>query len=138
MLFASAPERRHLVSPPRKVAVVEDDASVRRSVERLLTVNGFATEGYSSAEAFLSRANVSQIGCVVLDMHLGGKSGIELLHRLRAFGINLSVIFITAVEDERLELEAVKAGCVAFLHKPFPAFMLISAVNKALMVSPDD
>ncbi|RVG00388.1 response regulator [Sinorhizobium meliloti] len=50
---------------------------------------------------------------------LGGKSGIELLHRLRAFGINLSVIFITAVEDEGLELEAVKAGCVAFLHKPF-------------------
>ncbi len=93
MLFASAPERCPLASPPRIVAVVEDDASVRRSVERLLTVNGLATEGYSSAEAFLSRVNVSQIGCVVLDMHLGGKSGIELLHRLRAFGIKLSVIF---------------------------------------------
>ncbi|MQX45770.1 response regulator [Sinorhizobium medicae] len=78
------------------------------------------------------------MGCVVLDMHLGGKSGIELLHRLRAFGINLPVIFITAVEDEGLELEAVKAGCVAFLHKPFPAFILISAVNRALMVSLDD
>lgn len=138
MLFASAPERCPLASPPRIVAVVEDDASVRRSVERLLTVNGLATEGYSSAEAFLSRVNVSQIGCVVLDMHLGGKSGIELLHRLRAFGIKLSVIFITAVEDEGLELEAVKAGCVAFLRKPFPALMLISAVNKALMVSPVD
>ncbi|MFQ6162845.1 response regulator transcription factor [Sinorhizobium meliloti] len=132
MLFALAPERRQLESPPRTVAVVEDDPSMRRSVERLLKVSGFATEGHSSAEAFLSRANVSQIGCVVLDIHLGGMSGIELWHRLKASGINLSVIFITGVDDEALELEAVEAGCVAYLHKPFPADLLIGAVNRAL------
>lgn len=138
MLFALAPERRQLESPPRTVAVVEDDPSVRRSVERLLNANGFATEGHSSAEAFLGRANASGIGCLVLDIHLGGMSGIELWHRLKASGINLSVIFITAVEDEALELEAVKAGCVAYLHKPFPAELLIRAVNRALTASPGD
>ncbi|KSV68199.1 hypothetical protein N183_31610 [Sinorhizobium sp. Sb3] len=111
---------------------------MRRSVERLLNANGFATEGHSSAEAFLSRANASRIGCVVLDIHLGGMSGVELWHRLKASGVNLSVIFITAVEDEALELEAVKSGCVAYLHKPFPAELLISAVNRALTASSGD
>ncbi|NRP75355.1 Transcriptional regulatory protein FixJ [Ensifer psoraleae] len=138
MLFALAPERRQLESPLRTVAVVEDDPSMRRSVERLLNANGFATEGHSSAEAFLSRADASRIGCVVLDIHLGGMSGVELWQRLKASGVNLSVIFITAVEDEALELEAVKAGCVAYLHKPFPAELLVSAVNRALTVSPSD
>jgi FixJ family two-component response regulator len=127
MLFPSAPERRQLESPARIVAVVDDDPSMRRSVERLLKVNGFVAEGHSSAEAFLS-----QIGCVVLDIHLGGMSGIALWHRLKDTGTDLSIIFITAVEDEALEREALKAGCVAYLHKPFPADLLIGAVNRAL------
>ncbi|MDE3813078.1 response regulator [Sinorhizobium meliloti] len=136
MLFPSAPERRQLESPARIVAVVDDDPSMRRSVERLLKVNGFVAEGHSSAEAFLNSADVSQIGCVVLDIHLGGMSGIALWHRLRDTGTNLSIIFITAVEDEALEREALKAGCVAYLHKPFPADLLIGAVKRALAGPP--
>jgi FixJ family two-component response regulator len=132
MLFHWPPERPQLESPPPIVAVVDDDPSMRRSVERLLKVNGFVAEGHSSAEAFLSSADVSQIGCVVLDIHLGGMSGIALWRCLRESRIDLSIIFITAVEDEALEREALKAGCVAYLHKPFSADLLIDAVNMAL------
>ncbi len=128
----------HLESQPRKVAVVEDDPSMRKSVIRLLNAHGFATEGYISAEAFLSRAMSNEISCIVLDVHLGGISGIELWNRLKAAGSKIKVIFITAVDDQALESEAIQGGCVAYLHKPFPADKLIGAVNRALAVSPDD
>jgi FixJ family two-component response regulator len=121
-----------LESLPRTVAVVEDNASMRTSVERLLNAHGFPTQGYTSAEAFLSRDASIQIGCIVLDIHLDGISGIELRRRLKHSGSKLSVIFITAVDDDALELEAVEAGCVAYLKKPFAAALLINAVNKAL------
>ena len=117
---------------PRTVAVVEDDPSMRRSVERLLNAHGFATEGYSSAETFLHGDTKNRIGCLVLDIHLNGMSGIELRHRLKDAGSSLPVIFITAVDDKALELEGTQAGCVAYLHKPFPAVLLIGAVNRAL------
>jgi len=129
---ALAEERHKLQCPPRTVAVVEDDPSMRRSVERLLNAHGFVTEGYSSAEAFLHRDPASRIGCIVLDIHLGGMSGIELRHRLKGSGSKLPVVFITAVDDEALELQGAQAGCVAYLHKPFPAELFIGAVNKAL------
>lgn len=82
------------------MAVVEDDPSMRRSVERLLNAHGFVTEGYASAEAFLHRDTKSRIGCLVLDIHLRGMSGIELRHRLKSAGSKLPVVFITAVDDK--------------------------------------
>lgn len=116
---------------PDAVAVIDDDPSMLRSVERLLNATGFLTEGYSSAEAFLNRAQTSLVRCIVLDIHLGGMSGIQLWHQLKHVGINLPVIFITAVDNETLEREALNAGCVAYLHKPFPAELLVSAINSA-------
>jgi FixJ family two-component response regulator len=109
---------------------------MRRSVERLLNAHGFATEGYSSAESFLDRDDAGEIGCVVLDIHLGGMSGIELQRRLEDIAPKLPVIFMTAVDDASLELEAMHAGCVAYLHKPFPAALLIGATIKALADPP--
>lgn len=105
---------------------------MRRSVERLLKANGFVTEGYSSAEAFLSHAQTSMISCIVLDINLGGMSGIELWHHLKHVGTSLPVIFITAVDDETLEREAIMAGCVAYLQKPFRAEFLVAAINSTL------
>ncbi len=118
--------------------MIDDDPSMLRSVERLLNANGFLTEGYSSAEAFLDHAQTSGTRCIVLDIHLGGMSGIELWHRLKHSGINLPVIFITAVDGEALEREALNAGCIAYLHKPFPAESLVAAVNSALQRSSRD
>lgn len=119
-------------SLPRTVAVVEDDPSMRRSVERLLNAHGYQTEGYASAETFLSSDSAEKVGCLVLDIHLGNMSGIQLRRRLSDAGSGLPVIFITAVDDETLELEALQAGCVAYLHKPFAASLLIAAVKEAM------
>ena len=129
---APTPERHALENSPGTVAVVDDDPSMRRSVERLLNANGFVTEGYASAEAFLGKAHVGTIRCIVLDIHLGDMSGIELWQHLKQSDLSFPVIFITAMDDETLERETVKAGCIAYLQKPFPAESLIAAVNRAL------
>ncbi|WP_455274572.1 response regulator [Rhizobium herbae] len=107
-----------------------------RSVERLLNANGFSTKGHSSAEAFLANADLTRLGCLVLDIQLGGISGVELWQHLKQSGVDLPVIFITALEDETLEQAAIDAGCVAYLRKPFPAKSLITAVNTALDILP--
>lgn len=123
---------------PRTVAVVEDNPSMRTSVERLLNACGLTTEGYSSAEAFLSHATPAELGCIVLDIHLAGMSGMELRRRLKTVHSKLPVIFITAIDDDALELEARRVGCVAYLHKPFPAASLIDAINEALAANATD
>ena len=116
----------------RTVAVVDDDASLRRSVGRLLNAYGFAAIEYASAEAFLVRDPKTPIDCLVLDIDLGGMSGIELQRKLKGDGAKLPTIFITALEDTRLQTEAEQAGCIAYLRKPFAGSVLIDAVKKAL------
>jgi FixJ family two-component response regulator len=113
------------------VAVVEDDPDMRKGLQRLLNVHGFDTEVFTSAEAFLAGEAKTQAMCLVLDIHLGGMSGIELRRRLFASDCKLPIIFITAVDDEAIEREAMETGCVAYLRKPFPANLLIGAIDKA-------
>jgi len=113
------------------VAVVDDDPSMLRATENLLDAHGFATKVFVSAEEFLNRGATTQVDCLLLDIHLGGMSGIELRRRLKAFGSTLPVIFMTALDDEAMRGEALKAGCVACLRKPFPARQLIDAIEKA-------
>jgi FixJ family two-component response regulator len=105
---------------------------MRRSVARLLNAYGFAAEMFASAEAFLNRDPASEMACLVLDIHFEGMSGIELRSHLQASGSCGPVIFMTALDDENLEAEARRIGCIAYLHKPFPADLLINAVKTAL------
>ena len=119
-------------NPPRTVAVVEDDASVRRSIERLLNAHGYESASYTSAEAFLDRKDGIAIFCLVLDIQLGGMTGMQLQSWLRESGSTLPIIFVTAMEDELIEAQAREAGCVAYLRKPFMAKLLISAVERVL------
>jgi FixJ family two-component response regulator len=126
-----AEKRIRVEKLPWTIAVVEDDPSMLKSVQRLLHVHGFTTEGYSSAEAYLDRS-VTKIDCLVLDVDLGGMSGIELQRQLSDSGSKLPVIFMTALEDDALQAEAVRAGCVAYLRKPFAAAFLLDAIDKAL------
>lgn len=115
----------------RTVAVVDDDPSIRRSVGRLLNAYGFAAVEYASAEAFLARD--ADVACLVLDLDLGGgMSGMELQRKLNETGSNMPMIFITALEDSWLKTEAARAGCIAFLRKPFAGAHLIAAINQAL------
>jgi CheY-like chemotaxis protein len=78
------------------------------------------------------RGAATQVDCLLLDIHLGGVSGIELRRRLKDSGSTLPVIFMTALDDEAMREQALKAGCVAFLRKPFQARQLIDAIKKAV------
>ena len=113
------------------VAVIDDDPAMLKAVERLLNAMGFDATTYVSAEAFLEGAIASKAECLVLDINLGGISGIELRRRLAASGSTLPTIFITGVDDESTHREAAEVGCVACLHKPFSAKLLIDAIDQA-------
>jgi FixJ family two-component response regulator len=117
------------MSSRKLVVVVDDDKTMLRSLERLLNASGFDTEVFPSAEAFLARTCARDAACLVLDIHLGGMSGIELRRRVAASGSAVPVVFMTAFDDENTHEEAVQAGCVACLHKPFPARLLIGAIK---------
>ena len=112
------------------MAVVDDDPSMLKAAETLLDAHGFATKTFVSAEEFLDCGVATQIDCLLLDIHLGGMSGIELRRQLKASGSKLPIIFMTALDDEAIPEKALKAG-VTCLHKPFPAHQLIEAIAKA-------
>jgi FixJ family two-component response regulator len=110
------------------VAVVDDDASVRRALKRLLQSADFHVITYASAAEFLEAGVSRTPGCVILDVHLGGMSGIELLSRLRESGHNLPVVLVTAYDDAQTREAAVQAGCLAYFRKPIDAKALLEQV----------
>jgi FixJ family two-component response regulator len=116
----------------KTVAVVDDDRSMLVGVERLLNAHGFATKVFASAEAFLDRAAAAAADCLVVDIDLGGMSGIELRRRLADRGCAVPTIFMTALDDEATHARALEAGCIAYLLKPFPSRCLIDAVKIAV------
>jgi FixJ family two-component response regulator len=121
-----------MLKPRKVVAVVDDDPSMLNAAESLLDAQGFATMVFASAEEFLDSGAATQVDCLLLDIHLGGVSGIELRRRLKDSRPMLPVIFMTALDDEAKHEQALKAGCVALLRKPFQAGQLIDAIKKAV------
>ena len=121
-----------MVKKQNIVAIVDDDPSMLRATKDLLDAQGFLSRGFSSAEEFLIRGGAAQADCLLLDIHLGGMSGIELRNQLRLSGSTLPVIFITALDDEDTRRQAHKAGCVAFLRKPYSARQLMDGIRKAI------
>ncbi len=111
------------------VAVVEDDPSMLQGLKRLLSAHGFRVQTFASAELFLDDIANCEAECLLLDVHLGGISGIDLKRQLTASGSNLPVIFMTAMDTETTRQEAFDAGCIAYLRKPFLAKLLIDAIN---------
>jgi FixJ family two-component response regulator len=114
------------------VAIVEDDPAMRKSLERLLRANGYTTTALSSAEDFLQSGVGDHAVALILDIHLGGMSGIELRRRLLSAGSQLPVIFITAYEDQAIRAEAHATGCVDFLTKPFEPSRLMDALERCM------
>lgn len=113
------------------VAVVDDDASVRRALTRLLQSAEFYVVTYASAAEFLDKAPSSDPACLILDIHLGGMTGLELLSRLRESGNNLPVVLITAHDDAQTREAAAQAGCTAYFRKPLDAKALLEEVVTA-------
>jgi FixJ family two-component response regulator len=114
------------------VAIVEDDPNMLRATTDLLDAHGFATVAFASAEAFLERGIAKAVDCLLLDVDLGGMSGIDLRRQLRVSGCTLPIIFMTAIDDEAIERQALASGCAAYLRKPFPPGALIDAIRKAV------
>ena len=112
------------------IHVVDDDEAVRQSLAFLLGSAGFAVRLYDSAMSFLA-AGVAG-GCLITDIRMPGMSGLDLLHALRAKACGLPIIVITGHGDVPLAVEAMKAGAVDFIEKPFDQEVLLSAVRTAL------
>jgi FixJ family two-component response regulator len=111
------------------VIVVDDDPGLLKSVARLLAHHGIESRTFASAEALLESDGVQTATCLLLDIHLEGISGIELQRRLSASGSKWPVIFMTANDDEATRNEAMDAGCIAYLRKPFAQHVLLNAIS---------
>ncbi len=120
------------------VFVVDDDPSVLKSLRRLLAVCGFQVETFSSAQEFLTNYHDNVPGCLVLDIRLPGLDGLELQRTLADRGHSLPIIFITGHGDIPMSVQAMKAGAVDFLPKPFDDQSLIKAIEQALDKSRSD
>ena len=115
------------------VVVVDDDASVRRGLERLLGCAGYNVESFASARDFLARGDYDRPGCLVLDVRMPGQSGLDLHRVLVESHHDIPVIFITGHGDIPMAVRAMKAGAVDFLPKPFDAQALLDAIERALV-----
>jgi FixJ family two-component response regulator len=120
------------MAQPTVVIVVDDDAGILKSVARLLAYQGIGSRTFASAEALLESDSVQTATCLLLDINLGGVSGLELRRRLAASGSKCPVIFMTANDDEATRNEAIDAGCIAYLRKPFARQALLDAIGKAV------
>jgi FixJ family two-component response regulator len=114
------------------VFVVDDDVSVRESLESLIRWAGWHPETFASAQEFLSRPRVLAPSCLVLDVTLPGLNGLDLQKRVAVDRTDMPIIFITGYGDVPMTVQAMKAGAVEFLTKPFRDDVLLSAIRHAL------
>lgn len=114
------------------VHVVDDDAAIRDSLTFLLDSAGFTARSYEGASELLARVGELEPGCIVTDVRMPGMSGLELIARLKELGVVHPVIVLTGHADVALAIEAMKAGVLDFLEKPFDDDALLSAVKSAL------
>ena len=114
------------------VYVIDDEASVRRSLKRLLTVAGYRVEAFASAKEFLEHEAGPEVGCLVLDLKMPDVNGLELQQALLAADRCLPIVFISGHGDVPTSVQAMKAGATDFLSKPFDADALIAAIESAL------
>jgi FixJ family two-component response regulator len=114
------------------VFVVDDDISVRESLELLIRTAGWQPEIFESAQEFLSRPHVLVPSCLVLDVTLPGLNGLDLQKRVAVDRTDMPIIFITAYGDVPMTVQAMKAGAVEFLTKPFDDNVLLTAIEQAL------
>jgi FixJ family two-component response regulator len=114
------------------ISIVDDDDAVRNSLDDLIRSIGFGTQGFSSADAFLSSNQARDTACLILDVRMPGMNGIDLQRQIVAANWRIPIIFITSHADDDARARALKAGAVAFLYKPFREEELLDALDAAL------
>ena len=114
------------------IFLVDDDAAVRKALERVLRGDGLRVEAFESAESFLARLDREMRGCLVLDVNLPGLDGLELQRQLAVGGHHLPIVFLTGVGDIPMSVQAIKGGAADFLTKPVASEALLRAVRAAI------
>jgi len=114
------------------IAIVDDDDSLRNSLDNLIRSVGFRAQGFPSAEALLSSNQLHDTACLILDVRLPGMNGLELQRRIGAANWRIPIIFITSHADGDAQARALEAGAVDYLYKPFREEHLLNAIDVAL------
>ena len=114
------------------ISIIDDDRIVREAIADLVQSLGYEAATFESAEQFLESGAVAQTSCLITDLQMPGRSGLELQEQLLAEGHHTPVIFVTVFSEEKFKNRAMNAGAVAFLSKPFPEDSLIDCVKTAL------
>jgi len=116
-----------------RVFVVDDDASVGRSLGRLLKSAGYDVEIFASADEFMQRVPIEDVGCLILDVQMPGLNGLELQKILARSNCAPPIVFITGYGDLPMSAHAIEAGALDFIQKPFDDETLLKAVDRALL-----
>jgi FixJ family two-component response regulator len=114
------------------VAIVDDDDSIRSALQGLLKAVGLPAQAFASAEEFLKSGQQRHAACLIADIRMPGMSGLELQAKLNAEVSRIPMIFITAHGDEKMRMQALRAGAVEFMAKPFDDETLLESVRAAL------
>jgi FixJ family two-component response regulator len=114
------------------VAIVDDEEGIRKALRRLLRASGLDAEAYATGEEFLSAAGQKRPDCLVLDLHMPGMSGLQVLRRLKATAEGLPVVMITADDEPETRKQCMNAGADAYLRKPLQDGLLLTAISLAM------
>src|SRR6266404_447640 len=117
---------------PKLITIVDDDDSMRRALQGLLESAELHAQSFASAEEFLKSGQHHRTACLIADIRMPGMSGLELQAKLNAERCRIPIIFITAHGDEKMRLQALRAGAVEFMAKPFNDEALLESVRAAL------
>ena len=121
-----------MMTDRKLILVLDDDMSILGALERALKIHGFTAQNFQNVEDFFAHANLGEAACLVLDINVNDASGIALSHQLRRSGHSLPVIFITGSDSERTRTAAWRAGCTAYLTKPFGSSTLVEAIERGI------
>jgi FixJ family two-component response regulator len=116
------------------VCIIDDDESVRRSLQRLLLANGFRVAAFADAQRYLEHSHNASCSCIILDVRMPGVDGLELQARLDEIGQRVPIVFLTGHGDIPMSVRAVKAGAADFLTKPVDESVLLATVNDAVQM----
>ncbi len=120
-----------MLKPDTLITIVDDDLSAREGLQSLIRSAGFRVETFASAQDFLARSNAEAPSCLVLDLQLPGLSGLDLQKRIAEVGLEIPIVFLTGHGNIPASVQAMKAGAVEFLTKPFDEEDLLQAIQEA-------
>jgi FixJ family two-component response regulator len=120
------------LSKPPLIAIIDDDASVRATTDSLVRSLGYVVFTFASAEDFLRSNRLDDLACVIADVQMHGMSGVELQAHLISQGSRVPFIFFTAFPDEQIRAQALNAGAICYLTKPFDGDSLVQGLQVAL------